>query len=138
MNNDSIVRINYVLFRASQRAAAGSNTIEDHITGTATLLALEKFGLPVLDPLRSGQTLAFWAVSIAAAIERIPFIGALIAAFEVAAENRCAAHLDGGHDAPLSHRHRRAMLLSISLSVAAEHVRHFQLRTIHGAGTQKY
>jgi hypothetical protein len=29
------------------------------------------------------------------------------------------------------------MLLSISFSVAAEHVRHFQLRTIHGPGTQK-
>jgi hypothetical protein len=71
-------------------------------------------------------------VSIAAAIERVPFIGALVAAFEVAAENGRAAHLNGGHDAPLSHGHRRAMLLSISFSVAAEHVRHFQLRAIHG------
>jgi hypothetical protein len=42
-------------------------------------------------------------VSITAAIERVPFKAALITAFEVAAENRRTAHLDGGHDAPLSH-----------------------------------
>ena len=102
---------------------------EDHMK----IRDLEKFGLPLLDPLRPGQTLAFGAVSIAAAIERIAFVAALIAAFEVAAEHGRAAHLDGGHDAPLRHRHRRAMLLSISFSVAAEHVRHFQLRTVHAA-----
>jgi hypothetical protein len=98
---------------------------------------IQKLGLPVLDPLRPRQALAFGAVSIAAAIVRVAFVVALIAAFEVAAENCRATHLDGGHDASLSHRHRRAMLLSISFSVAAEHVRHFQLRTIHGPGTQK-
>ena len=97
----------------------------------------QKFGLPVLDPLCPRQTLAFWAVSIAAAIVRVAFMAALIAALEVAAESGRAAHLDGGHDAPLPARHRRAMLLSISFSVAAEHVRHFQLRTIHGPGAQK-
>src|ERR1035441_8569617 len=54
---------------------------------------LEKFGLSVLDPLCPGQTLAFGAMPIAAAIERVPFIATLIAAFEVAAENPRAAHL---------------------------------------------
>ena len=98
---------------------------------------LQKFGLPVLDPLRPGQTLAFGAVSIPAAIERVPFITALIAAFEVAAEDCRATHFDSGHDASLSHRHRRAMLLSISFSVAAKHVRYFQFWTIHGPGAQK-
>src|SRR5580704_2380923 len=63
----------------------------------------QKFGLPVLDPLCPGQALALWAVSIAAAIERVPFVAALITAFEVAAENCCTAHLDGRHDAPLPH-----------------------------------
>jgi hypothetical protein len=58
-------------------------------------------------------------------------MGALVAAFQVTAENGRAAHLDGGHDAPLCHRHRRAMLLSISFSIAAKHVRHFQLGAIH-------
>ena len=32
---------------------------------------VEKFGLPVLDPLRPSQTLAFGAVSISAAIEAL-------------------------------------------------------------------
>ena len=93
---------------------------------------LEKLGLPFLDPFCFGQTLAFGAVPIPATIERIAFLATLITAFEVAAQGGCAAHLDGGHDAPLRHRHGRAMLLSISFSVAADHVRHFQLRTVHG------
>ena len=63
---------------------------------------VQKFGLPILDPFSAGQTLAFRAVPIAAAIERVEFIVALITAFEVAAENRrvewtrCRAHLAGG------------------------------------------
>jgi hypothetical protein len=56
---------------------------EDHVK----IGDLQKLGLPILDPLRPGQTLAFGAVSIPAAIERVPFIAALITAFEVAAEN---------------------------------------------------
>ena len=62
-----------------------------------------------------------------------PALTALIATFEVTAERRRAAHLDGAHDAPLPRRHGRAMVLSMSLSVAAEHVRHFQLRTVHAS-----
>jgi hypothetical protein len=60
----------------------------------------------------------------------------LIATFDVAAERGRAAHLDGAHDAPLRRRHRRAMLLSIGFPVAAEHVRHFQLRTVHPASSE--
>ena len=52
------------------------------------------------------------------------------------AERGRAAHLDGAHDAPLRGRHRRAMLLSIGFSVAAEHVRHFQPRTVHAASSE--
>lgn len=63
----------------------------------------QKFGLSVLDPLRPGQTLALGAVAIAAAMERIAFLAALIATFEVAAQRRRAAHLDRLHDAPLRH-----------------------------------
>jgi hypothetical protein len=98
----------------------------------------EKFGLSILDPLRPGQRLALGAVAIPAAIEGVTFIAALIAAFEVAAEHGSAAHLDRGHDAPLCHRHRRAMLLSISFSVAAEYIRHFELRALHSPAAQKY
>jgi hypothetical protein len=75
---------------------------------------------------------------VAAAIEAIPFLAALIAALKVAAQCGCAAHLDRGHDAPLCRRHRRAMLVSISFPVAAEYIRHFQLRAIHEFAAQKY
>ena len=62
---------------------------------------LEKLRLPLFDPLRSGQTLAFGTVAIAAAIESIAFVAALIATFEVAPERCRAAHLNRGHDTPL-------------------------------------
>jgi hypothetical protein len=62
---------------------------------------------------------------------------ALVAAFEVAAERRRAAYLDCGHDAPLFDGHRRAVLVPIGFAVTAEHIRHFQLRAIHGPAAQK-
>src|SRR6516162_4777348 len=97
----------------------------------------EQFGLAVLDPLRSGQRLALRAVSIPTAIETIPLMAALIAALEVATESCSPTHLDGGHDASLCRGHRRVMLFSIGFAVAAEDVRQFQLRPIHGPATQK-
>ena len=98
---------------------------------------IEEFGLPILDPLRPGQRLAFGAVPVAARVEAMALMAALVAAFEVAAESRRAAHLDGGHDASLRQGHRRVMLVSIGLPVATEHVRHFQLGAVHGPRTQQ-
>jgi hypothetical protein len=95
---------------------------------------LQKFGLSVLDPLRPCERLTFWAVPVPAAIEAIAFMATLIATLEVAAECGCAAHLNGGHDAPLCLRHRRAMLISINFPVAAKHVRYFPLWPIHRSG----
>jgi hypothetical protein len=68
---------------------------------------------------------------IAATVVAIPFLATLVATFEVAAQRGCAAHLDGGHDAPLCCRQRRAMLVSTGFSVAVKHVRYFPLRPIH-------
>src|ERR1022692_2042589 len=107
---------------------------EDHVK----VRDVEKLRLPILDPLRPRETLALGAMAIAAAIVGVAFIAALVAAFEMATEGRGTAHLDSRHDAPLRHGQRRAMLLSISFSVAAEHVRHFQLRTFHGLNAQKW
>jgi hypothetical protein len=56
----------------------------------------------------------------------------LVALLEVAAEGRCAAPLEGGHDAPLRRGHRRAMLVSVGFAVATKDVSHFQLGAIHG------
>ena len=99
---------------------------------------VEKLGLSVLNPLRSCERLTFWTVSVAAAIEAISFVATLIATFEVTAQGGCAAHLDCGHDASLCGGHRCVMLVAIGHAVAAEHIRHFQLRAIHRAAAQKY
>jgi len=56
---------------------------------------VEQLGLPVLDPFRPCQGLAFGTVAVPAAVERIAFIAALIALFEMAAESGGAAALDG-------------------------------------------
>jgi hypothetical protein len=76
-------------------------------------------------------------VAIAAGVERIPFVTAIIAALQMAAQGGCPAHFDGGHDAPLPRGHRRAMLLAVSFTIAAEHIRHLQLRAIHEPAAQK-
>jgi hypothetical protein len=61
----------------------------------------------------------------------------VVASLDMAAENRGSADLDRCHHAPLNIRQRRAKLLPIVLSVAAEDVRHFQLPVAHGPDAQK-
>src|SRR5258706_2222581 len=68
-----------------------------------------------------------------AAVVTGPLVFATAAAPEMPAESCGSTHLDRGHDAPLGRRHRRAMLFTIGFAVAAEDVRHFQLRAIQGA-----
>jgi hypothetical protein len=92
---------------------------------------LKKFGLAILKPLGSGEGLTFWAMAITARVEGVSLMTAFVAALHMAAESGCSAHFDGGHDAPLPGRHRRAMLFAVGFAITAEHVRHFQLRTIH-------
>ena len=56
---------------------------------------------------------------------------ALIALLDVTAERGGPAEFDRGHDAPLRRAQRRAMLRTIGVAVAAEHVRHFQPLASH-------
>src|SRR5258706_1147745 len=72
-------------------------------------------------------------MTIPAAVVTGPLVIATVAALEMTAESCGSTHLDRGHDAPLGRRHRRAMLFTIGFAVAAEDVRHFQLRAIQGA-----
>jgi hypothetical protein len=58
---------------------------------------------------------------------------ALIALFDLSSESCSPAQLDRSHDTPLPCRHGRTMLVSIDFAVAAEDVRHLQLRPIHAA-----
>lgn len=107
---------------------------ENHVE----IRAVEQLSLTMLDPLRSGQALTLWAVAIPARVEAVVFITALVAAFEMTTENCRAAHFDSCHHTPLFSGHRCAMILSISLAVATEHVRHLQLGAVHGRTAQKY
>ena len=74
---------------------------------------------------------------IPAGVEAVAFVVALIAAFEMPAEDGRAAHFDGRHDAPLFAGHRGAMLVAIDFAIAAEHIRHFQGGALHGPAAQK-
>jgi len=56
---------------------------------------------------------------------------ALIALLDVTAKRGGPAEFDRGHDAPLRCAQRRAMLRTIGVAVAAEHVRHFRPRPGH-------
>src|SRR5713101_3071540 len=91
----------------------------------------ENFGRSFFDPLRTSERLAFWAMTVAAAVVTGPLVITAVAPLKMTAESCRAAHLDRGHNAPLGRRHRRAMLFTIGFAVAAEDVRHFQLRAIH-------
>src|SRR5438309_10565787 len=72
-------------------------------------------------------------MTISAAVVARPLVITAVAAFEMTAESCGATHLDRGHDASLGRRERPIMLLTIGFAVAAEDVRHFQLRAIHRA-----
>src|SRR5215469_8969861 len=72
-------------------------------------------------------------MTIAAAVVARPLVITAVAPFEMTAEGRSATHLDRSHDTPLGSRERPVMLLTIGFAVAAEDVRHFQLRAIHRA-----
>ena len=86
----------------------------------------EEFGSSVVKPLGTGQGLALWAVAIAARVVADALVAAGVALFDVAAERSRATLLDRGHDATLRGRQRSAVLLTIGVTVAAEHVRHFR------------
>ena len=93
----------------------------------------EDFGHSLLDPLGTREGLALWAMAVPAAVIRGSFVTTGVAAFEMPAEGCSATHLDCSHDTPLCCRERPIMLLTIVFAVAAEDVRHFQLRAIHRA-----
>src|SRR5664280_373921 len=68
---------------------------------------------------------------ISATAIRDALMTALIALLDVTAKRGGPAELDRGHDAPLRRAQRRAMLRTIGVAVAAEHVRHFRPRPGH-------
>jgi hypothetical protein len=97
------------------------------------ILAVEKFRLPVFYPVCACERLTLGTMTISARPVADALLTACITLFDLSSESRRPAHLDGAHDASLRCGHRRGMLLSIGSPVAAEDVRHFQLRAIHAA-----
>ena len=62
----------------------------------------------------------------------VTLMAAVVALLEVTPERCRAAALEGAHDAALRRGERSAVGLTISFTVAAKHLRHFQLGAIHG------
>ena len=92
----------------------------------------EEFRSTVLQPLGTGQGLALWAVAIAARVVTDALVAAGIALLDMAAERCRATPLDRRHHTTLRRRQRSAVLLTIGVTVAAEHVRHFRQPAGHG------
>ena len=61
----------------------------------------------------------------------------MIALLNVTTERRRSAELDRAHDAMLRRGQQSAMMLTIGLTVAAEHIRHFQAEAGHLCESQK-
>jgi hypothetical protein len=58
-------------------------------------------------------------------------MAALITLLQMTTQNSSATDLDCRHHAVLRVRHRSAILQTIVCAVAAEDIRHFELRAIH-------
>ena len=101
------------------------------------ILGVEKFGAALFQPFGAGQRLAFWTMPIGARVVRVALDGRTGRTLEMAAESSSAAEFDGRHHAALRRRQRSAVLQTIGGAVAAEHIRHFELGTIHVPGAQK-
>jgi hypothetical protein len=95
------------------------------------VLGIEEFGLTVLDPLGARQTLALCAMPVSTGVIAGAFVGALIAVFPVSAESGSPAQFDRTHDTSLRSGQGSSMLFPIGFAVATQHVRDFQLGTIH-------
>ena len=92
----------------------------------------QEFGFARRHPGLSGRPLALRAVPVATRVIGDARVGAVLAALNMAAQRGGAADLDGGHDAPLGEAQMRPIDGTPDGAVAAEDIRHFELRTRHG------
>jgi hypothetical protein len=94
----------------------------------------QQLGLAVGQPLSACQSLALRAVPVTAGVVGDADQAAIAAGFRVAAERRRPARSDGAHDSDLSAAEMPGMDLAIDITVAAEHLRHFQDWRHDGSG----
>ena len=90
------------------------------------LRARGQFRLALGQPRGARRALAFRAMAVAARIVGDADEAAFGAALDMAAEPRRAARLDRRHDAALGAAEVTGMRLTVSLTVAAEDIRHLQ------------
>jgi hypothetical protein len=64
-------------------------------------------------------------------------MAALVALLKMPPEHGGPADLDRRHHSALRNGHGSAMPLTIGVTVAVEHIRHFELRAIHRLAAQK-
>src|ERR1700685_1772096 len=96
-----------------------------HREDNMEILGVEEFRLAVSEPLRTGERLALRAIPIATGIIGDALVPAAVALLDMTAKRCCATQLDCGHSATLRGGESGAVLLSICVAVAAEHIRHF-------------
>src|SRR5207249_10568722 len=92
---------------------------------------VEKFRLPVLKPLGTGQGLALGTVAVRTRVVPHALVAAPVTHFDVTAESGRAARLNRLHHTPLCGRSRGAELSDIIFAVAAENICQLRLRPVH-------
>ena len=78
------------------------------------------------------------AVAVAAGIVRNAGLTAILAAFDMAAERRCPAHLDRRHDTVLSGSQAAGLIGAIGGTMAAEDIRHLERRSHTGRSARRH
>jgi hypothetical protein len=89
----------------------------------------QQLALAIGEPLGAGETLALRTVPVAAGIVGNGGLTAILAAFDMAAERRCPAHLARRHDAALSESQAAGLVVAIDGTIAAEDIRHLERRS---------
>jgi hypothetical protein len=98
------------------------------------ILARQEFGLAFFQPLRAGQRLALGTMPVSAGIICIPFVGALVASFQMTAEYRGATQFDRAQHPLLLRGQRSSMRLAKLVAMGAHDIGDFQGRP-HGAAS---
>src|SRR5215471_19437153 len=71
----------------------GGNLLR-HREDDVEILGIEKFGLPVFQPLGAGQRLAFWAVPVGTRVIRRALVAAGVTLLQMTAQSRGPAEFD--------------------------------------------
>src|SRR5215472_954110 len=108
----------------------GGNLLR-HREDDVEILGIEKFGLPVFQPLRTSQRLAFRAVPVGTRVIRRALVAAGVTLLKMTAQSRGPAEFNGVHHASLPAREGSLVLLPVRRPVAAEDIRYFQPGTLH-------